>query len=277
MAQTIACPSCKFPNFLTAKLCLLCKSALAGVESQELEDLVLPESSDATRAVAYLYCHPFEPVPLISGEDVTIGRVSECGLMLPHHSISRCHGTVQVRGDEITYKDSSSNGSFLNGKRLTAEVPVRPGDVLTVGPYDLEVLRDAPSEDDEESSERTSELDFSSYMSGLLEETSIYEVLQSLEYNSKSGSLSIIAGRLRGSLLFVEGQPWRASYGDLHDEEAVLKILELRVGRYLFGATGEEPGERKIKSGLTALLLEGSRQLDEHSTHLDVDPPTQLF
>jgi hypothetical protein len=277
VAQSIACPSCKFPNFLTAKVCLLCKCELEGVESQELGEIVIPASSATTLALAYLFCHPFEPIPLIPEESVTLGRVAECDLMLPHHSISRFHGVVKIEKEEIKYQDTSSNGSFLNGKRLTREVVIRPGDVLTVGPYDVEVLPEAPSGDDGDSSDRTSELDFSSYMSGLLEETSIYEVLQGLEYNRKSGSLSIIAGRMRGAILFVEGQPWRASYGEVHDEEAVLKILELHVGRYLFGATGDEPGERQIKSGLTALLLEGSRQQDEHATHLDVDPPTKMY
>jgi FHA domain-containing protein/uncharacterized protein DUF4388 len=277
VAQSIPCPSCKFPNFLTAKVCLLCKVELEGAEAQEVPDDILTESGDAPRAVAFLYCHPFEPLALIPGQTLRIGRVAECDLMLPHHSISRCHGMVKIAGDEVTYEDTSSNGSFLNGKRLGSEVRIRPGDVLTVGPYDLEVMPEAPSSDDDASSERTSELDFSSFMSGLLEETSIYEVLQSLEFNRKSGALSIISGRLRGTLVFVEGQPWTASFGELHDEEAVLKILELRIGRYLFGATGEPVGERRIKSGLTALLLEGSRQLDEHATHLDADPPTQLF
>ena len=36
-------------------------------------------------------------------------------------------------------------------------------------------------------------------------------------------------------------------------------------------------GRVTVAAALTALLLEGSRQLDELSTHLDVDPPTQLF
>ncbi len=289
MAQSIACPSCKFPNFLTAKVCLLCKAELAGATAQDVpeDDLLLGEgsgsapslsdSSDSSRPVAFLYCHPFEPLPLLPGQMLQIGRVAECDLMLPHHSISRCHGLVKIVGNEVTYEDTSSNGSFLNGRRLDSEVPIQPGDVLTVGPYDLEVMPEAPSGEEDASSERTSELDFSSFMSGLLEETSIYEVLQSLEFNHKSGSLSIISGRLRGTLVFVEGQPWTANFGELHDEAAVLKILELRIGRYLFGATGEPVGERRIKSGLTALLLEGSRQLDEHATHMDLDPPTQLF
>lgn len=276
MAQSIACPSCKFPNFPTAKVCLLCKAELAGAPTQEVPDDLLSEASEAARPVAFLFCHPFEPLPLVAGETLQIGRVPECDLMLPHHSISRCHGKIKVAVGEVTYEDTSSNGSFLNGKRLDREVPLRPGDVLTVGPYDLEVMPEAPSDASDASSERTSELDFSSFMSGLLEETSIYEVLQSLEFNRKSGTLSIISGRLRGSLVFVEGQPWTANLGELHDEEAVLKMLELRIGRYLFGATGEAVGERRIKSALTALLLEGSRQLDEGG-QLGLDPPTQLF
>lgn len=281
MAQSIPCPTCKFPNFLSAKVCLLCKAELTGAPEAELAEDVLsasaPPKAPAKKPLGYLHCHPFAPLPLLAHQTLRIGRVSDCDLMLPHHSISRCHGVVRVGEGEVHYEDSSSNGSFLNGKRLSSAARLRDGDVLTIGPYDLEVLTQAPSDKEEESAERTSELDFSSFMSGLLEETSIYEVLQSLEFNRKSGSLSLIAGRLRGTLVLVEGQPWHAHLGDHHDEQAVLKMLELREGRFLFGSTGDDPGPRRIRAALTALLLEGSRQLDELSTHLDNDPPTQLF
>lgn len=289
MAKSIPCPTCKFPNFLSAKVCLLCKAELAGAPEAEVEEDELSGGSGAApkagqKPLGYLHCHPFEPLPLLANATLRIGRVSDCDLMLPHHSISRCHGVVRIGEGEVHYEDRSSNGSFLNGKRLSGQARLRGGDVLTIGPYDLEVLAEAPSEKEEESAERTSELDFSSFMSGLLEETSIYEVLQSLEFNRKSGSLSLIAGRLRGTLVIVEGQPWHAHLGEHHDEEAVLKMLELKEGRYLFGSTGDDPGQRRIRATLTALLLEGSRQLDELSTqadelstHLDSDPPTQLF
>lgn len=270
MAKSIACPNCKFPNFPGAAECLLCKTSLEGVEAVELE----PGARTEAEAVAYLCCHPFPPEPLYEGARLSLGRTRKADITLPHHSISRQHGSVSVSAGTVRFEDLSSNGSFINGKRVEGSVELRPGDVLTLGPYDLELLAERPpAGEEDDAAENTSELDFTSLMSGLLEETSIFEVLQGLEYNSKTGTLSLIAGRLRGTLVVREGKPWSASLGDLRDEEAVLRMTELKEGRFIFHSTVGE-GERTMESRLTALLLEASRQRDELSTQLDLDPPT---
>jgi pSer/pThr/pTyr-binding forkhead associated (FHA) protein len=269
VAKSLSCPACKFPNFLGAEVCLLCKTSLDGILATEIvpDDQVPSETT-----LGYLCCYPFPPVPLKRGDRFVFGRTRSADIVLPHHSVSRRHGEIRVAGDKIVYEDLSSNGSFLNGKRLSGEVTLRVGDMLTIGPYDLELTLETEGAGVDRS--RTSELDFSSLISGLLEETSIYEVLQGLEYNAKSGTLSILSGRLRGALVVREGKPWFANLGDLRDDEAVLKMLELTEGRFIFSNTVED-GSRSMQSRLTALLLEGSRQQDELTTHTDLDPPTE--
>ena len=269
MAKSIACPNCKFPNFAGAAECLLCKTSLEGVEAVEL---AVSERTDG-QAVGFLCCHPFPPEPLHEGARLSLGRTRKADITLPHHSISRSHGAVSVAEGVIRFEDLSSNGSFINGKRVEGSVTLRPGDVLTLGPYDLELLAELPAEQDDDAAENTSELDFTSLMSGLLEETSIFEVLQGLEYNAKTGTLSLIAGRLRGTLIVREGKPWSATLGDLRDDEAVLRMTTLEEGRFIFHSTVGE-GERTMETRLTALLLEASRQRDEHATQLDADPPS---
>lgn len=270
MAKSIACPNCKFPNFAGAAECLLCKTSLEGVEAVELDASERTEDE----AVAYLCCHPFPPEPLYEGARLSLGRTRKADITLPHHSISRRHGAVSVAAGVVRFEDLSSNGSFINGKRVEGSVDLRPGDVLTLGPYDLEIVSERPpASEEDDAAENTSELDFTSLMSGLLEETSIFEVLQGLEYNGKTGTLSLIAGRLRGTLVVREGQPWSATLGDLRDEDAVLRMTELEEGRFIFHSTVGE-GPRTMDTRLTALLLEASRQRDEHATQLDVDPPT---
>ncbi|MGE0712427.1 MAG: DUF4388 domain-containing protein [Planctomycetota bacterium] len=274
MAKSLPCPACKFPNFVGAAVCLLCKSSLAGVEATELVPQGAGGASSRT-AIVFLCCHPLPPIAIEPGGRYSVGRTKSADITLPHHSISRRHGLVRASDHEVRYVDESSNGSFLNGKRVQGEVELRMGDVLTIGPYDLHVSEDPVSESHDDPLDRTSELDFASLVSGLLEEDSIMDLLQGIEFNRKSGTLSLISGRLRGTLVVRDGQPWFARLGELRDDEAVLKMLTLEAGRYMFSSTVED-GPRTMQQRLTPLLFEASRQADEDSsaTHLDRDPPT---
>jgi pSer/pThr/pTyr-binding forkhead associated (FHA) protein/uncharacterized RDD family membrane protein YckC len=76
----------------------------------------------------------------------TIGRSRTSEIMLEDASVSRNHALLAVEGERITIQDlSSSNGTFVNGRRLEGEVELRAGDVVTVGESKL-VLRPAASE-----------------------------------------------------------------------------------------------------------------------------------
>lgn len=259
--HSATCPACKFPNFSGGTVCRLCNTSLP------LEDSLDPDAPAPTTALGevllWLCCDPFQPVPLREkSPDLTVGRTAESEIHLPHHAISRCHGMIRVSEGVVRYEDASRHGSFLNGKRIETSA-LNPGDVLTIGPYDLEVRHELPKQ--EFCPEGTSEIDFTTFMSGLLEETSAMEVLQGLEFNAKTGTLGIISGQLRGTLVLRGGQPWYANLGDKLDDEAVLGILALTEGRYIFAPTPED-GERRMHTRLTGLLLEASRREDERGT-----------
>ena len=51
---------------------------------------------------------------------LTIGRADDAGLRIPLDSISRMHARLTPAGDEVLVEDlGSSNGTWLNGKRIT--------------------------------------------------------------------------------------------------------------------------------------------------------------
>jgi hypothetical protein len=51
---------------------------------------------------------------------LTIGRADDAGLRIPLESISRLHARLTPAGDEVLLEDlGSSNGTWLNGKRIT--------------------------------------------------------------------------------------------------------------------------------------------------------------
>jgi len=74
---------------------------------------------------------------LLSGNDVSIGRSSENGIVLNDFSVSRKHALLSESGGIWTVEDlKSTNGLKVNGE-FTASAQIHPGDVLTVGTFTL--------------------------------------------------------------------------------------------------------------------------------------------
>jgi hypothetical protein len=70
--------------------------------------------------------HPSRPV--------TIGRAPDCDCHLVEPSVSRRHAQLRRVDDTWLLRDlGSSNGTRLNGLRVTEEIEVRPGDQLSLG------------------------------------------------------------------------------------------------------------------------------------------------
>ncbi len=71
----------------------------------------------------------------------SIGRAPTCDWALPdpHRYISSRHCEVSFRDETYYLADVSTNGTFFNGggERMPAEVKLKPGDVITIGHYEL--------------------------------------------------------------------------------------------------------------------------------------------
>jgi len=70
---------------------------------------------------------------------LTIGRGTANDLVLHHASVSRFHAVVkQLEGGAVVIADrGSTNGVLINGARIAGDVPLRNGDQVKVGVYDL--------------------------------------------------------------------------------------------------------------------------------------------
>lgn len=66
-------------------------------------------------------------------DETVIGRASDNAITIEDPAASSRHCVILRKGNRYTLRDlNSTNGSYLNGAPVT-EVPLAPGDVLTVG------------------------------------------------------------------------------------------------------------------------------------------------
>lgn len=68
------------------------------------------------------------------GQTLRIGRHNENDLIISDTKVSRYHAILSASKSGIVISDLSSlNGSFINGKRITAPVTLSSGDILLIG------------------------------------------------------------------------------------------------------------------------------------------------
>jgi adenylate cyclase len=75
-----------------------------------------------------------EPIPLHVGDTLRVGRVASNEIILVDSLVSRFHAVFNATKSGIVVSDLSSlNGTFLNGRRISTPVNLRPGDVIAIG------------------------------------------------------------------------------------------------------------------------------------------------
>jgi pSer/pThr/pTyr-binding forkhead associated (FHA) protein len=118
---------------------LLCKNLLSadqGKESMKLKLVVLAGAKEGLE------------IPL-KKEKFLIGRAKECALRAGSEAISRQHCAISRHENGYTVKDlGSRNGTHVNDKRITEEVPLVAGNELRVGPlkFRVDVLAEKPKD-----------------------------------------------------------------------------------------------------------------------------------
>src|SRR5438105_15428991 len=93
-------------------------------------------------------------------EEITIGRVDENDICLPKGNISKKHTKIVVKDGKIIVLDlKSTNGTYVNGKKLARPQVITPADKVYVGDFIISVeppdMGEAPLEEGEEGSTPT--------------------------------------------------------------------------------------------------------------------------
>jgi DNA-binding winged helix-turn-helix (wHTH) protein len=70
---------------------------------------------------------------LMNGANI-VGRDADAAIQIDARGLSRHHARILVSGDAATLEDlGSKNGTYVNGRRITAPVRLSPGDEIKLG------------------------------------------------------------------------------------------------------------------------------------------------
>lgn len=97
----------------------------------------------ASLRIAYLDSDGRQKIAEIDRSPFILGRHSECNLSIADSRLSRKHAKIDRIGDFFVLSDlGSSNGTFINGKRLSEPVTITDGDMISLGGLELEAAID---------------------------------------------------------------------------------------------------------------------------------------
>jgi pSer/pThr/pTyr-binding forkhead associated (FHA) protein len=76
------------------------------------------------------------------GDELTVGRAAGCQIPLDDTYVSQLHARVFRRDGQLYVEDlGSTNGTYLNRKKVSGPMAIRRGDRLQIGKVVLEVSR----------------------------------------------------------------------------------------------------------------------------------------
>lgn len=79
--------------------------------------------------------------PLTDGKSYKIGRAEASDIQIDDPSVSRVHAMLTVSNTGVVVSDlTSTNGTFVNGKKISIPYDLRTGDIVDIGPVKLSLV-----------------------------------------------------------------------------------------------------------------------------------------
>ena len=76
------------------------------------------------------------------GQELTIGRADKCHIVLDDTYVSQVHARIFAKGDSYYLEDlGSTNGTYLNRKRVGGPTELQRGDRVKIGKTVLEMRK----------------------------------------------------------------------------------------------------------------------------------------
>jgi len=175
-----------------------------------------------------------QPLRLIPGKDLLIGRAPTCGMRIPSKRVSREHARVEWRsGFPVLVNLSEQNGTLVNGRGIQ-DHELRHRDEITIGPLTIGyqmVKGDARPEEDVVT---TTMVDEAETLSGSLERMNMFELLRSFEAQRRSGTLLLRSSGREGEIVLEKGRFASASVEEQDGEAAIVEMLGWKDGSFSF-------------------------------------------
>jgi pSer/pThr/pTyr-binding forkhead associated (FHA) protein len=71
---------------------------------------------------------------LLEGSELIVGRDATCNIVIVDSEISRRHARITAQGSMLLLEDlGSTNGTFINGQRLTGSYQLKGGEMISFG------------------------------------------------------------------------------------------------------------------------------------------------
>jgi pSer/pThr/pTyr-binding forkhead associated (FHA) protein len=167
----IVCPNCQHENLDGTVFCDDCGIQITGADPVVTQNISLDLQAQITdepvRTEApqkdldtWASLHLLESgqiLPLSDRTEFTLGRISDAQPIRPDidltpyqayaSGVSRLHAVLKREGAQVSVKDlGSSNGTYLNGKRLKPNVDqtLQHGDLLSLGKLKIQILLKNP-------------------------------------------------------------------------------------------------------------------------------------
>lgn len=107
------------------------------------EVLAAPDSAAKAAIIQLLWNERL--IPLTEGEHIA-GRGEDCSLVIDANTVSRRHARFVVNGGAVTVEDlESTNGTHVNGARITAPTALSNGNKVELGSEMLVMMKRDPS------------------------------------------------------------------------------------------------------------------------------------
>ncbi|MBU0728879.1 MAG: FHA domain-containing protein [Proteobacteria bacterium] len=75
---------------------------------------------------------------IVDGQVLTIGRGSDAAVIIDNTAISRKHSSLELNDGVYYLSDlKSTNGTFVNGKRIDQSIPIALSDTINIGKFRL--------------------------------------------------------------------------------------------------------------------------------------------
>lgn len=207
---------------------------------------------------------------------VVIGRQPDAAIYLESLAVSRNHARITPEGGRYFVEDiGSANGTWVNGQRIARRVELTDRDSLVIGPYELNLLSDAPQNQDPLQIVRA-RVSVQAANPTLYANNAAYKLQTLLEIASDLGhtlDIDLLLGRLlehllrlfsqadRGMVLLCEGDRLvvRAQRTRHHGEAGDFAYSRTIVRRALDEGVGllseDVPGDRNLVLSATLVSL----------------------